>query len=43
MGRNTLEKLRDCLATGQPEVVWDPVFDRAKEVIERSLLQPVPV
>jgi len=41
MGRNTLEKLRDCLATGQPEVVWDPVFDRAKEVIERSLLQPV--
>jgi quinolinate synthase len=40
MGRNTLEKLRDCLATGQPEVVWDPVFDRAKEVIERSLLKP---
>jgi quinolinate synthase len=40
MGRNTLEKLRDCLATGQPEVVWDPVFDKAKEVIERSLLKP---
>jgi quinolinate synthase len=42
MARNTLEKLRDCLATGQPEVVWDPVFDKAKEVIERSLLKPTP-
>jgi len=40
MARNTLEKLRDCLRDGKPEVVWDPVFDRAKEVIERSLLKP---
>src|SRR5215211_4157229 len=39
MGRNTLEKLRDCLATGRPEVVWQPEFDRAKEVLERSLLK----
>lgn len=39
MARNTLEKLRDCLATGQPEIHWQPEFDRAKEVLERSLLQ----
>jgi quinolinate synthase len=43
MALNTLEKLRDCLATGQPEILWDPAFDRAKEVIERSLLQPAPL
>src|SRR6266404_1525008 len=36
MGRNTLEKLRDCLLHGAPEVVWQPEFDRAKEVLERS-------
>jgi quinolinate synthase len=40
MARNTLEKLRDCLMTGQPEIHWQPEFDRAKEVLERSLLQP---
>ncbi|MFO0807267.1 MAG: quinolinate synthase NadA [Gemmataceae bacterium] len=40
MARNTLEKLRDCLATGQPEILWQPDFDRAKAVLERSLLQP---
>src|SRR5262245_59137800 len=39
MGRNTLEKLRDCLLHGAPEVVWQPEFDRAKEVLERSLLK----
>ncbi len=39
MGRNTLEKLRDCLANGAPEVTWQPEFDRAKEVLERSLLK----
>jgi quinolinate synthase len=38
MARNTLEKLRDCLVTGQPEIGWAPEFDRAKEVLERSLL-----
>jgi quinolinate synthase len=38
MARNTLEKLRDCLATGQPEIVWQPEFDRAREVLQRSLL-----
>jgi quinolinate synthase len=39
MARNTLEKLRDCLATGTPEITWQPEFDRAREVLERSLLQ----
>ena len=39
MARNTLEKLRDCLIHGQPEITWQPEFDRAKEVLERSLLR----
>jgi quinolinate synthase len=39
MGRNTLEKVRDCLATGNPEIAWQPEFGRAREVVERSLLQ----
>lgn len=39
MARNTLEKLRDCLATGGPEITWQPEFDRAREVLERSLLK----
>ena len=39
MARNTLEKLRDCLALGKPEVTWQPEFDRAREVLERSLLK----
>jgi quinolinate synthase len=38
MARNTLEALRDCLARGQPEIVWQPEFARASEVLERSLL-----
>jgi quinolinate synthase len=38
MARNTLEKLRDCLETGSPEIAWQPEFVRAREVIERSLL-----
>jgi quinolinate synthase len=39
MARNTLVKLRDCLAHGQPEVSWQPEFDRAAEVLRRSLLE----
>ena len=27
-------------ATGEPEIPWQPEFDRAKEVLERSLLNP---
>jgi quinolinate synthase len=38
MARNTLEKLRDCLETGRPEITWQPEFDRAREVLQRSLL-----
>ncbi len=38
MARNTLEKLRDCLVTGQPEITWQPEFDRARAVLQRSLL-----
>jgi quinolinate synthase len=38
MARNTLEKVRDCLLRGQPEIVWQPEFDKAREVLQRSLL-----
>jgi quinolinate synthase len=38
MARNTPEKLRDCLVLGRPEITWQPEFDRAREVLERSLL-----
>src|SRR3954451_24475279 len=39
MARNTLVKLRDCLAHGSPEITWQPEFDRAAEVLRRSLLE----
>jgi quinolinate synthase len=38
MARNTLEKLRDCLARGTPEITWQPEFAQAREVLQRSLL-----
>jgi quinolinate synthase len=38
MARNTLEKLRDCMFYQKPEITWQPEFDKAKEVLERSLL-----
>jgi quinolinate synthase len=41
MARNTLEKIRDCLVYGKPEITWQPAFDRAREVLQRSLLEPV--
>ena len=40
MARNTLEKVRDCMRDGKPEILWQPEFDRAKEVLARSLLNP---
>jgi len=43
MARNTLEKLRDCMKNVSPEVTWQPEFDKAREVLERSLLNPMPV
>jgi quinolinate synthase len=39
MGRNTLEKLRDCLVNETPEIPWQPEFARAREVLQRSLLK----
>ena len=38
MARNTLEKLRDCLALGRPEIAWQPEFGPAAAVVKRSLL-----
>ena len=38
MARNTLETLRDCLANGYPEITWQPQFERARQVLQRSLL-----
>ena len=42
MARNTLEKVRDCLKFGKPEIEWRPEFDRARDVLRRSLLNPAP-
>jgi quinolinate synthase len=38
MARNTLENLRDCLVNGKPEITWQPEFGRAREVVQKSLL-----
>lgn len=38
MARNTLQKVRDCLKNGAPEIPWVPYFADAKAVLERSLL-----
>ncbi len=39
MSRNTLQKIRDCLRDGKPEIVWQDYFAKAREVLDRSLLQ----
>lgn len=39
MARNTLQKVRDCLRDGSPEILWQPFFNQAKAVLERSLLE----
>ena len=38
MARNTLAKVRDCLKYGRPEILWQPYFAKAEEVLRRSLL-----
>lgn len=38
MALNTLEKLRDCLLRESPEITWQPEFARAREVVQKSLL-----
>ncbi|MGL6075120.1 MAG: quinolinate synthase NadA [Fimbriiglobus sp.] len=40
MALNTLEKIRNCMRDQSPEIHWQPEFDRAKEVLARSLLNP---
>jgi quinolinate synthase len=42
MARNTLEKVRDCLVLGRPEIVWEASFDRARDALRRSLLETAP-
>ena len=39
MALNTLAKVRDCLRDGKPEILWQPYFDQARFVLDRSLLQ----
>lgn len=39
MARNTLQKVRNCLRDGKPEIVWQPYYAQAREVLQRSLLQ----
>ncbi|WP_437201374.1 quinolinate synthase NadA [Planctomicrobium sp. SH664] len=39
MARNTLAKVRDCLKFGRPEILWQPYFSQARDVLERSLLK----
>lgn len=39
MSRNTLQKVRDCLKFGRPEILWQPYFAKAQDVLRRSLLQ----
>jgi quinolinate synthase len=38
MALNTLAAVRDCLRDGTPEIVWQPCFESAGEVVARSLL-----
>jgi quinolinate synthase len=38
MARNTLEKVRDCLDSNQPEIVWQRDYEMARQVLEKSLL-----
>lgn len=38
MALNTLQATRDCLQNGKPEIAWQPYFDQAKIVVEKSLL-----
>jgi quinolinate synthase len=42
MARNTLEKVRDCMLYQAPEIRWQPEFDKARDVLTRSLLDPKP-
>lgn len=39
MARNTLEKVRNCLRDGAPEIEWKDYFQKARAVLDKSLLQ----
>jgi quinolinate synthase len=39
MARNTLQKVRNCLRDGRPRIEWQPYFDKARDVLARSLLE----
>jgi quinolinate synthase len=39
MAQNTLEKVRDCIRRGSPEIAWQPEFERARQVLQKSLLE----
>ena len=38
MARNTLQSVRNCLRDETPEIVWQPFFEEAREVVAKSLL-----
>jgi len=33
-----LQKVRNCLRDGKPEILWQPCFAKARDVLARSLL-----
>lgn len=39
MARNTLQKVRDCLKNESPEIEWKDYFQKAQDVLNKSLLQ----
>lgn len=39
MARNTLQKVRDCLKNEGPEIEWKDYFQKARAVLDKSLLQ----
>jgi quinolinate synthase len=38
MALNTLQAVRNCLRDGTPEIEWQPFFDKARDVVAKSLL-----
>lgn len=39
MARNTLQKVRDCLKNESPEIEWRDYFQKARAVLDKSLLK----
>jgi len=39
MALNTLQAVRNCLRDGTPAIEWQPFFDKARDVVAKSLLQ----